>query len=305
MLLGIIIHKITGMPYAEFLSERIFKPLGMTSTGLVSDRDILPNRSAGYQIDQNGDLKNQPWVSPTFNSTANGTALYFNVLDLAKWDEALYGTKLLKQSSLDRIWTVYPLNDGKPNSAGYGFAWMIGAQDGHRRIEHGGAWQGFTCRISRYPDDDLTVVVLTNIEASHSNAGVMAHVVAGMVDSALTVPKLGAIADNDPELALWLKKLMDEIVAGADIRPQTTSQLAAELAPEAAKRLQQSLAKLWPGATINLVRRDKGAEGEPQWVSTYRLIKGNDAILLKFGVGVDGKVSMLSLLKDRGDYQWW
>jgi CubicO group peptidase (beta-lactamase class C family) len=305
MLLGIIIHRITGMPYGEFLSERIFRPLGMTSTGLVSDRDILRNRAAGYQIDNHSELKNQAWVSPTFNSTADGTALYFNVLDLAKWDEALYGTTLLKQSSLDRIWTVYPLNNGKPNSAGYGFAWMIGAQDGHKRIEHGGAWQGFTCRISRYPDNSLTVVVLTNIEASHSNAGVLAHVIAGMVDPALTVPKLGAIADNDPELALRLKKLLDQLVAGTDIRSRTTPQLAAQLTPETAKRFQESLAKLWPGGTLILVRRDKGAEGEPPWVSTYRLIKGNNAILLAFGVGTDGKIPTLTLLKDRGDYQWW
>jgi len=149
LLLGVLIHKITGKPYYEFLDERIFKPLGMTSTRLISDRDIIPNRAAGYELD-NGQLKNQEWVSPTFNSTADGT-LYFNVLDLAKWDAALYGTQLLKQSSLDRIWTVYSLNDGKPNPAGYGFGWMIGKQNGHKRIEHGGAWQGFTCRISRYP----------------------------------------------------------------------------------------------------------------------------------------------------------
>jgi CubicO group peptidase (beta-lactamase class C family) len=305
MLLGIIIHKITGMPYAEFLSERIFKPLGMTSTGLVSDRDILPNRAAGYQIDRNGELKNQPWVSPTFNSTADGTALYFNVLDLAKWDEAFYGTKLLKQSSLDRIWTVYPLNNGKPNSAGYGFAWFIGAQEGHKRIEHGGAWQGFTCRISRYPDDSLTVVVLTNSEVGHSNPNVIAHVVAGMVNPALTVPKLGAIADNQPELAERLKKLLDEIVAGKDVRPETTPQLAAGITPDRSKRWQQSLAKLWPGGTLTLVKRDKGTEGEPLWVSTYRLTKGSDAMLVAFGLGADGKIAILALLPDRGDYQWW
>jgi CubicO group peptidase (beta-lactamase class C family) len=305
MLLGIIIHKVTGMPYAEFLSERIFKPLGMTSTGLVSDRDILHNRSAGYQIDSNSELKNQPWVSPTFNSTADGTALYFNVLDLAKWDEALYGTKLLKQSSLDQIWTVYPLNDGKPNSAGYGFAWFIGAQDGRKRIEHGGAWQGFTCRISRYPDDGLTVVVLTNSEASHSNPSIIAHVVAGLVDTALDVPKLAAIADDQPEAAARLKKLLDEIVADKDFRSEMMPQLAAGITPETSKRWQESLAKLWPGGTLILVKRDEGAEGEPQWVSTYRLTKGSDAQLLAFGVEADGKIAVFRLLRDRGDYQWW
>ena len=300
-LLGIIIHKITGMPYAEFLSERIFKPLRMNSTRLISDRDIILNRAAGYEMDRSGELKNQQWVSPTFNSTADGT-LYFNVLDLAKWDEALYGTKMLEQSSLDRIWTVYPLNDGKPNPAGYGFAWMIGTQDGHKRIEHGGAWQGFTCRISRYPDDSLAVVVLTNLEAGKSNPGVIAHVVAGLVDPALTIPKLEAIADDQPELAERLKKPLDEIVAGTDIRPETTPQLAAGITPDTSKRWQESLAKLWPGGTLTLVKRDKGTEGQPQWVSTYRLSKGVDAMLLVFGLGADGKIAILHLSPNR-EYQ--
>ena len=105
VLLGILIHKVANKPFYEFFSERIFQPLGMTSTRVISERDIILNRAAGYRIDD-GELKNQAWVSPTFNATADG-ALYFNVLDLAKWDASLYGTQLLKQSSLDRMWTPY------------------------------------------------------------------------------------------------------------------------------------------------------------------------------------------------------
>jgi len=159
----------------------------MVSTRLISDADIIPNRASGYEL--HGDkLQNQEWVSPTFNSTADGT-LYFNVLDLAKWDAALYGTTLLKQSSLERIWTVYPLNNGQPNSANYGFGWVIYAMNGHKVIEHGGAWQGFTCDISRYVDDNLTVAVLTNLDAGHSRPTIIAHTIAGMINTALAPPK--------------------------------------------------------------------------------------------------------------------
>jgi len=298
VLLGIIIHKITGMPYAEFLGERIFKPLGMSATRLISEHDIIPNRSAGYEIDGNGQLKNQEWVSSTFDSTADG-ALYFNVLDLAKWDEALYGTKLLKQSSLERIWTVYPLNDGKPNQAGYGFAWSIGDQNGHRRIEHGGAWQGFTCQIARYPDDGVTVAVLTNLDAGHANPAVIAHVVAGLVSPALTVGKLGVMADSEPQLAVRLKALLDEIAAGKDIRPEVSGQLAAVISPEMTKRAQQRLSKLWPGGTLTLVKRVKGQADGPAWISTYRLSKGDDALLVVFGLGPDGKIPVLGLQPNR------
>jgi CubicO group peptidase (beta-lactamase class C family) len=183
VLLGMIIRRVTGRYYGDFLAERIFRPLEMNATRIISEADIIPNRSSGYELVK-GELKNQTWVSPSFNSTADG-ALYFNVLDLAKWDAALYTEKLLKRSSLDRMWTVFPLNDGKPNPGKYGFAWRIDAINGHRLIEHAGAWQGFTAFIARYVDDGLTVVVLTNLDSDHSNPGKIAHGVAGLYDSRL------------------------------------------------------------------------------------------------------------------------
>jgi len=205
LVLGILIHRVTGMPYADFLAQRIFKPLGMFSTRLISDADIIKNRSSGYVL-RGTQLKNQEWVSPTFNSTGDGT-LYFNVLDLAKWDAALYTTKLLKQSSLDRIWTVYPLNNGKPNPAGYGFAWDIGNQNGHKLIEHGGAWQGFTCDISRYTDDSLTVVVLTNLAGARP--GFLAHQIAGLADAALLPKPPGSLAAKLKEVPIAPSLLAD------------------------------------------------------------------------------------------------
>jgi CubicO group peptidase (beta-lactamase class C family) len=186
VLLGMLIHKVTGQFYADFLTQRIFKPLGMTATRLISEADIIPNRAAGYQIEK-GELKNQDWVSPTFNSTADG-ALYFNVLDIAKWDAALYTEKLVKKSSLDQMWTVFKLNDGKPNPGHYGFAWAIDAVNAHRVVEHGGAWQGFTCYIARYLDDGITVVALTNLDAEHSNPAKIVHAVAGIYNPALAAP---------------------------------------------------------------------------------------------------------------------
>jgi CubicO group peptidase (beta-lactamase class C family) len=86
--LGVLIHKVTGQFYGDFLQERIFKPSKMTTTRIISEADIIPNRAAGYHF-VNNELKNQDWVSPTLNTTADG-ALYFTVLDMAKWDAALF-----------------------------------------------------------------------------------------------------------------------------------------------------------------------------------------------------------------------
>ena len=101
--LGVLIHRVTGKFYGDFLQERIFQPLGMTSTRIISEADIIPNRAAGYRL-VDGALKNQEWVSPSLNTTADGS-LYFSTVDLAKWDAALYTEKLLKRSSLDLMWT--------------------------------------------------------------------------------------------------------------------------------------------------------------------------------------------------------
>jgi len=160
--LGILIHRVTGEFYGDFLQQRIFQPLGMQTARIISEADIVPNRAAGYRLVK-GELKNQEWVAPMVNTTADGS-LYFSALDLAKWDAALYGEKLLKRSSFDLMWTPAKLKDGSPNKDGYGFGWFIENRRGHHVISHDGAWQGFQTTIARYVDDRLTVVVLTNLE---------------------------------------------------------------------------------------------------------------------------------------------
>lgn len=159
--LGILIHRVTGEFYGDFLQQQIFGPLQMNSTRIISEADIVPNRAAGYRLVK-GSLKNQEWVAPKVNTTADGS-LYFTTLDLAKWDAALYTEKLLKRSSLDQMWTVANLKNGQPNKGDYGFGWFIEQRKGHRCIHHDGAWQGFETAIDRYVDDQLTVVALTNL----------------------------------------------------------------------------------------------------------------------------------------------
>ena len=164
VLLGIVIHRVTGEFYGDFLQERIFKPLGMTSTRIISEADIVPHRSSGYRLVR-GELKNQEWVSPSLNTTADG-ALYTSVLDLAKWDAALYAGKLIKPSGYVEMWTPVKLNDGKTYP--YGFGWEVTTVNGRRILAHDGAWQGFTMSIARLLDDHLTVIVMTNLDSDNS-----------------------------------------------------------------------------------------------------------------------------------------
>jgi CubicO group peptidase (beta-lactamase class C family) len=181
VLLGFLIHKVTGEFYGDFLQERIFRPLGMSATRIISEADIVANRASGYELVK-GEIKNQGWVSATLNTTADG-ALYTNVVDLGKWDAALYTERLLKRTSFEQMWTAVKLKDGKTYP--YGFGWFLGEANGHKLIEHDGAWQGFTMNISRYVDDRLTVIVMTNLDEEHSKPEKIAHGVAGLYDSGL------------------------------------------------------------------------------------------------------------------------
>jgi CubicO group peptidase (beta-lactamase class C family) len=162
--LGILIHRVSGEFYGDMLQARIFQPLGMHSARIISEADIVPNRSAGYRLVK-GELKNQEWVAPMVNTTADGS-LYFSILDLAKWDAALYTENLLKRASLDLMWTPVRLKNGKENKGHYGFGWFIEERAGHKCIHHDGSWQGFETAIDRYVDDQLTVVVLANLAGS-------------------------------------------------------------------------------------------------------------------------------------------
>lgn len=172
VLLGILIHKVSGQFYGDYLQEKVFKPLGMSATQVIDEAAIIPNRAAGYQM-PDGKLQNQGWVAPSLNTTADG-ALYTTVLDMAKWDAALYTEKILPQKALEEMWTPTTLEDG--SSQGYGFGWGIGNTEGHRFVGHGGNWQGFTSAIVRYLDDELSVILLDNINTI--NAEELAHAVA-------------------------------------------------------------------------------------------------------------------------------
>jgi CubicO group peptidase (beta-lactamase class C family) len=179
VLLGAIIHRVSGVFYADLLRTRIFLPFGLTTARLISEADIVPNRAAGYHL-VNGELKNQEWVSPVVNTTADGS-LYLNVRDLARWDSALYGSDLLTRESFRQMTTPVSLSSGAHYP--YGFGWRVGSAGGHRVMAHSGSWQGFKSYIVRYPDDSLTVVALANLE--QANPTRMAQAVAALWNPAL------------------------------------------------------------------------------------------------------------------------
>ena len=294
VLLGFLIRKVTGRFYGDMLHDRIFAPLGMTHTRVISDADIIPGRAAGYEI-KGGRLRNQAYVSPTFNRTADGT-LYFSVRDLQKWDKALYGDALLSHASLQRMWTPFVLNDGKPNSAGYGFAWAVGDTNGHRVIQHSGAWQGFTSQISRYVDDRFTVVVLTNLDSDHARPNNIEHVVAGLVLPVL-VPKTPVPPpDDQPAIAAKARRMLAAAVAGTDLTPEFAPGADYTFLPDDGDEFRAALPVAWTSTPLILLKRSTDGKGVTS--SVFRVGPRRNSRTVSLRTDASGRAVSLQVLPD-------
>ena len=186
-LLAMIIRKITGQYWGEFLKQRIFDPLEMNDTRVVSLADIITNRASGY-LWKDGRLFNGHFIAPTILAYAGG-GLRSTVRDLAKWDAALYTEKILKRPTLEQMWTPMKLNNG--SDSGYGLGWGITNYHGHRLLSHTGSHMtGFKTALARFVDDKLTVIVFTNQREAEQMA--IARGVAGFY-----VPELRGKSGSD------------------------------------------------------------------------------------------------------------
>jgi CubicO group peptidase (beta-lactamase class C family) len=295
MLLGFLIRKVTGKFYGDVLEERVFGPLGMDTAQVISEADIIPNRAAGYEVEKDK-LKNQDWVSPSLNTTADG-ALYFSVLDMAKWDEGHYGSRLLTQESFKKMWTPVLLNN--QTSYPYGFGWGLGYQRGHKIIGHGGHWQGFSTGIARYPDYSLTVIVLTNL--SGIAATTLAQDVAGIFEPSLgSVKKLQPVAESDPSLSQKLKQMLADVAQKKE---------PAFLMPTFRKMLEESDRKDISKVSAEMKGFDPlgcdQVKGEPLELyggnavryCNFRVQTPTETRYLIAGITTDGKITEFRLLK--------
>jgi CubicO group peptidase (beta-lactamase class C family) len=160
-LLGVVIEKASGESYETFIQKNILQPLGMSESGYDRASAIVENRASGYSINRPYyDIINAPCYDVSFKFAHGG--LYSTIGDLYKWDQALYTDQLVSQETLNTIFTStvsIPGIDGL-----YGYGWIISQQSGHRVIEHSGNVFGFVADLARYPDDQVTIIVLSNTD---------------------------------------------------------------------------------------------------------------------------------------------
>jgi len=168
-LLGAIIEKVSGQPYAKFLEQRIFVPLGMKDTAYEGFERSSTAHAAGHSPGAKG-FEHSAALSMTQPYAAG--ALVSSVDDLARWDAAVSQGRLLKPASWQRAFTPYTLADGK--STGYGYGWEVGLLQGVPKVSHGGGINGFSTYALRLPEQKVFVAVLSNADGGLANPGVVA-----------------------------------------------------------------------------------------------------------------------------------
>ena len=156
VLLGMVIEKISGRTFEDFLEQRIFKPLTMTATRFGNSRDVIKNLNPTWYMWENDALRRFDLDYPKWSYP--GAGLNTTISDLAKWDAALYTEKLVKRSTLERMWTRTRLNSGE--LADYGLGWAVFDLEGRKAVGHGGGRNNW---IVHFVDSKLTIIVLSNL----------------------------------------------------------------------------------------------------------------------------------------------
>ena len=284
-LLGFIIGKASGKFYGEVLAERVFKPLGMKTARVITEEDIVPHRAAGYQL-VTGELKNQDWVAPKLNTTADGS-LYWSLRDLLAWNTAVERRSILRKESWQQILTPVRLSSGKTYP--YGFGWSIDERNGRPLQQHGGAWQGFKTHLARFVADDLSIIVLANLADADPSRFVDG--IAAIVNPALAVRPLAPIEDKEPEVTIKLRKVLDAARAGT-LTPAEFAYVRAGFFPGTAAYYRKELERLGPPSGVQLLERRELGDDR---IYVYRVTFPGGTRYVRLGLAPDDRVSAFSI----------
>jgi len=286
IVLGFVIEQVTGEHWTRFMAHRIFEPLGMRSARGIDELAIVPNRAAGYELREHV-LRNAEWVSPTANSTADGS-LYLSALDYAIWAQAVSQRRLLSAASWDLL--SRPVRAGNGAVCSYVPGWSLSTTGANLAWWQSGSWQGFQTYTLRYPAQDLTVAVYANGE----NADVqhLARGIAGLTDPALAGASAMPRADADPAVTVKARDMIGVIAAGRASQVDFADFAKLDFA-ELTTQYAGMLAALGPLRDFDLFDR---AARCAETTYRYRARYAKGMVEVRLGLGANGKITNLEIV---------
>lgn len=158
VLLGAVLEAAAGKPYAEVLREKVWGPLGMTSTVMDDMRALIPNRVRGYEL-QDGKLRNAEYVDVSSRFAAGGTRS--TVLDMIAFARGVGAGKVLAPATLDSMWTAQRLKDGRPTR--WGLGWDVSPVAGRYRVFHDGSQPETETYLASVPGQQFAIALASNM----------------------------------------------------------------------------------------------------------------------------------------------
>ncbi|MEZ0327573.1 MAG: serine hydrolase domain-containing protein [Fimbriimonas sp.] len=286
-LLGLVLEKVSGKSYTELINERIFKPLGMTNTSILDPDAIIRNRAHGY-MNMGGKQFRSRF---SMLSIISDGAILSNVKDMAKWDAALIGGKLLKPASYQMMITPGKLKTGRTRN--YGFGTFLPPLGGKPFVGHHGNSAGYSAGYYHYPTANLSVILMANVYAINGQA--LATQIAENVEPSLKIAVPTEQPDTKKERTDKVKAALAKLAANTP-DPQF-------LEPEVIAPMSTDRAKMGPGAYAILKTLDAitflGEEAYNQdKLLTYRLSTPTRNYIARIVWSNNDKIAEISLRAD-------
>ena len=256
-LLGMILEAVEGKPYDEVIANQIFKPLGMHNSGFEHYQDAIPLMANGYSGIGKVPFRSMNIVTDIAYSAG---ALYSTVEDLLLWSKAFQAGQLISKASMNKILT--------PGKDDYGYGWSISDIHNRKNYAHGGGIDGFSTFIGIFPEEEVTVIVLSNYEAAQAGK-ISLDLSAVLLEEEYKVPQL----------------------------------IEALALPDGFFKTYEGTYNLFPDFNITIFEKDKKYYAQATGQQAFELIPENETLFLtkvvdakiEFVKGDDGKVDELFL----------
>ena len=281
VLLGHIVELASGMPWSSYIRTHIFAPAGMHESAFMEDEPHLKDMATGYTM-QKGRLV----PTGTFTGWARGAgAIVSTAGDLAKWDAALFGGKIVSPDDLKLMTSPGPKPAG--GLGNYGFGWVVDSFDGQPRLWHNGGTLGFLSENQLYPALSQIVIVLQSSTAS--NPAAIAEAAFDAMHPALAAAKLQPAAGEDAAITARCKLVWQELLSGKIDRAQFSEQFNKMLTPEAVAEATASLKKL--GDPTSWTYAGKVQRNAVTAYQYHLAFSSGVSLTLVMAVGPDGKIA--------------
>ncbi len=285
-LAAMVLEKVSGKAYGQFLKERIFQPLGMTHTRESDPTQIIPNRAAGYRVLESGQLEVRDPMQPT--ACLGAGTLVSTLEDMAKWDAAITKNRLLKPATQQLMFAEGGSTKGP---TGYGMGWFISPWRGNPSYEHSGGTAGFSCDYRRFPQAGVSAMVFTNLYAN--GMGGTLFRAADTVAPGISCTSLKPIQEPPPGLRTKLLGAMAAVSKGGPRPDSISEKMWASYTQTSFDAWRDRLANL---KHFDLILQDRYAArkthlGEEQ-VETYlyRLTTTKQVLYVEFQMNREGRI---------------